>query len=160
MLTANKILYRDEAAEWAAATKEYGSLLGATCGCFDLLHLGHLEMLEKARRRCGQLIVFVNSDASVRRLKGENRPIIHQEARAGLVAGLQCVDAVALFDADDPCALIAEVKPDLWFKGGDYSQLALPEREAVKQHGGAVVILGYEEGYSTTSLIERIRQDG
>lgn len=132
-----------------------------TNGCFDLLHPGHVDCLERARRLGDALLVAVNTDASVRRLgKGRERPLVGQEARARVVAALECVDWVTLFGEDTPEELIAELQPDVLVKGGDYAPDGLPGAAAVAARGGRVVIVPLIPGYSTSALVERIRGPG
>lgn len=132
-----------------------------TNGCFDLLHAGHVDCLERARRLGDVLLVAVNTDASVRRLgKGRDRPLVGQDARAAVVAALECVDWVTLFDEDTPADLIAELRPDFLVKGGDYTAGELPGAEAVRARGGRVVIVPLVPGHSTSALVERIRGGG
>jgi len=128
--------------------------LVATGGCFDLLHPGHVQTLEAARRLGGRLVVFLNSDASVRRLKGPGRPLVPERDRAAVLSALGCVDAVHVFDEDTPERLLAELRPDVWVKGGDYVRAELPEDRLVQSWGGRTVILPYVDGRSTTRLIE------
>jgi rfaE bifunctional protein nucleotidyltransferase chain/domain len=126
----------------------------ATGGCFDLLHAGHVRMLTAARALGDCLIVCLNSDASVRRLKGAERPIVDERDRAAVLAGLGCVDAVAVFAEDDPRAVLRELRPHVWAKGGDYAVADLPERAVLAEWGGRAVIVPYVAGKSTTRLIE------
>lgn len=144
------------AQQWHAENKQ----IVLTNGCFDLLHVGHLRYLEKARQMGDLLVVGVNSDESVRALKGAERPIMPQEARAELVAGLECVDYVVVFSEPNAVRLVETVRPHYYVKGGDYTEADLPEAEAVIKHEGFVVILPLEEGYSTTQIVERIRGTG
>jgi rfaE bifunctional protein nucleotidyltransferase chain/domain len=125
-----------------------------TNGCFDLLHVGHARYLQQARALGDALVVGVNTDASVRRLKGEGRPIVPEEERAELIAALACVDYVTLFGEPTPEALLAHLRPDLHVKGGDYREEDLPESPLVRGWGGQVVILPLTPGRSTTQLIE------
>ena len=132
-----------------------------TNGCFDLLHPGHVDCLERARRLGDVLLVAVNTDASVRRLgKGRGRPLVDQDARARVVAALECVDWVTLFDEDTPARLIAELRPDVLVKGGDYAPDELAGAATVTAAGGRVVIVPLTPGYSTSGLVERIRNLG
>jgi rfaE bifunctional protein nucleotidyltransferase chain/domain len=131
-----------------------GGTLVATGGCFDLLHAGHVRTLEAARRLGDALIVCLNSDASVRRLKGDGRPVVGEQERASILAALSCVDAVLVFDEDTPAQALTRLRPHLWAKGGDYDGAALPEQAVLRDWGGRVVILPYVEGHSTTRLIE------
>ena len=128
-----------------------------TNGCFDLLHPGHVLYLDRARRLGDLLVVGVNSDASVRRLKGKGRPLVPQDARALVVAGLASVDVVTLFDEDTPRELLAALLPDVLVKGGDYAPEQVVGRAEVEAAGGRVEILPFLPGYSTTSLVERMR---
>jgi D-beta-D-heptose 7-phosphate kinase / D-beta-D-heptose 1-phosphate adenosyltransferase len=129
-----------------------------TNGCFDILHRGHVAYLYAARALGDRLVVGVNTDASVRRLKGEGRPVVSEHDRAFVLAGLGCVDAVTLFDEDTPAQLIAELLPDLLIKGGDYDPDAVVGRHDVEAAGGRVVIIPFVEGRSTTSMLHRIRE--
>jgi D-beta-D-heptose 7-phosphate kinase/D-beta-D-heptose 1-phosphate adenosyltransferase len=133
-----------------------GKRIVFTNGCFDLLHLGHVRYLEHARRLGDVLIVGINTDASVRRLKGENRPLRSQEECAALVAALKPVDSVTLFEEDTPETLIAELQPDVLVKGGDYAPEQIAGAPLVQSWGGKVVVLPYLSGYSTTGMIEEI----
>ncbi len=126
----------------------------ATGGCFDLLHAGHVRTLETARRLGDCLVVCMNSDASVRRLKGPDRPLVPQEDRAAVLEALGCVDAVVSFDEDTPERVLETLRPDVWVKGGDYSEAELPEAAVMERWGGRCVVLPYIEGRSTTRLIQ------
>lgn len=128
-----------------------------TNGCFDLLHRGHVEYLTRARQLGDALVVGVNSDDSVRRLKGEDRPLVSEEDRAVILASLACVDAVTLFEEDTPRELIAELLPDILVKGGDYSEDEVVGRREVVDAGGRTVIIPFVPGYSTTELLQRAR---
>jgi len=128
-----------------------------TNGCFDLLHLGHLDYLVKAADLGDVLIVGLNSDNSVRRLKGENRPILDQNARAHLLAGFSFVTKVVVFDEDTPYELIKLVKPDVLVKGKDYKKEDVVGYDIVQKKGGEVITLDLVEGYSTTGLIRKIQ---
>lgn len=129
-----------------------------TNGCFDLLHPGHVRALSDARALGDALVVGVNSDASVRRLgKGTDRPLVGERDRAVVVAALESVDAVCLFDEDTPTALIEAVRPDVLVKGGDYEEEQVTGRDIVTAYGGSVVVSPFVEGYSTTALVARIR---
>lgn len=152
----------DEAAEQVRRWKARGWTVGLTNGCFDLLHYGHVSYLAKAREQCDRLIVGLNSDASVKRLKGAERPVQNQDSRAAVLSALGAVDMVVLFgddksEDDKPIKMIEAIKPDLFFKGGDYSEATLPEAATVKKNGGRVVIMQLHEGHSTTAAIKKIR---
>ncbi|MGP3969930.1 D-glycero-beta-D-manno-heptose 1-phosphate adenylyltransferase [Streptomyces sp. 6N223] len=132
-----------------------GGTVVAAGGCFDLLHAGHVQFLENARRTGDCLIVCLNSDASVRRLKGAGRPLNPAADRIRVLAGLGCVDAVAEFDEDTPERLLRELRPEVWVKGGDYSVRDLPEAAALREWGGQTLVLPYLDGRSTTELARR-----
>jgi D-beta-D-heptose 7-phosphate kinase/D-beta-D-heptose 1-phosphate adenosyltransferase len=130
-----------------------------TNGVFDILHRGHVEYLFAARAQGDRLLVGLNSDASVRRLKGETRPVVNEEDRAFTLAGLACVDAVTIFDEDTPAALISALIPDVLVKGADYAAEQVVGRDVVEANGGRLVLIPFVTGRSTTQLIERIREN-
>ena len=132
-----------------------GGTVVATGGCFDVLHAGHIASLDAARRLGDALVVLLNSDDSVRRLKGPGRPVVGQEDRARVLAALRSVDAVVVFDEDDPRAALSVLRPDLWVKGGDYTPEQLPEAVDVRGWGGEVTVLPYLSGRSTTAILQR-----
>jgi rfaE bifunctional protein nucleotidyltransferase chain/domain/rfaE bifunctional protein kinase chain/domain len=142
-----------------AAVRARGGTLVATGGCFDLLHAGHLATLQAARRLGDCLIVCLNSDRSVRGLKGPDRPLVPQADRARVLAALGCVDAVVVFDEPTPEATLTWLRPDIWVKGGDYADGGpdLPEAELVRRWGGQTVIVPYLDGRSTTNMISAAR---
>ncbi len=129
-----------------------------TNGCFDLLHPGHVEHLAQARALGDLLVVGLNSDDSVRRLKGARRPLVAEADRAAALAGLGSVDAVIVFDEDTPLELIEELLPDVLVKGGDYHLDGIVGREVVEQAGGDVRVLHLVEGYSTTNILNRLKE--
>lgn len=129
-----------------------------TNGCFDILHRGHVTYLTQARALGDRLIVGVNDDDSVRRLKGEGRPVVRQDDRAFVLAALACVDAVTLFDEDTPAHLIAALLPDVLVKGGDYLREQVVGREIVESHGGRLVLIPLVTGRSTTDILQRIQR--
>jgi D-beta-D-heptose 7-phosphate kinase/D-beta-D-heptose 1-phosphate adenosyltransferase len=129
-----------------------------TNGCFDLLHPGHVLYLAEARARGDALVVGLNSDASVRRIKGVGHPVVSERDRATVLAGLASVDAVTLFSEDTPAELIGTLLPDVLIKGGDYDVESVVGRDAVLAAGGTVEIVPLVGGYSTTALVERIRE--
>lgn len=147
-----------------ALLRRYGpprdTTLVFTNGCFDLLHPGHIEYLFAARALGDALVVGVNTDSSVRRLKGAGRPLVPEHDRAFVLAGLACVDAVTLFDEDTPRELISALVPDVLAKGGDYHPGDVVGRQEVESAGGHVVVIPFREGYSTTGLLRRIRGQG
>jgi D-beta-D-heptose 7-phosphate kinase/D-beta-D-heptose 1-phosphate adenosyltransferase len=144
-----------EAVELARRVRREGGTVVATGGCFDLLHAGHVRMLEQARALGDCLIVCLNSDASVARLKGPERPLVGEADRAAVLAALACVDAVLIFDEDDPRAALERLRPHVWAKGGDYAVAELPEAAALDAWGGQAVIVPYVAGRSTSRLIAR-----
>ena len=131
--------------------------IGFTNGCFDILHPGHVKVLTAARGACDRLIVGLNSDASVKRLKGEGRPVQTERARAEVLAALEAVDLVAIFEEDTPLRLIEQIKPTVLVKGGDYTREQVVGHEIVEAHGGEVVLVEVLAGFSTTSLVDRAR---
>lgn len=133
-----------------------GSTTVATGGCFDVLHVGHVRLLAAAAALGDRLVVLINSDASVRALKGAGRPITTAADRREILLALRHVDEVVVFDEPTPTAVLAEMQPDLWCKGGDYVAESLPEYDTVRAYGGRVVILPYVSGYSSTLVIGRI----
>ncbi|MEV5745016.1 PfkB family carbohydrate kinase [Microbispora rosea] len=143
--------------EVAAAVRAAGGRLIATGGCFDLLHAGHVSLLRRARALGDALVVCVNSDDSIRRLKGPSRPLVSERDRVEVLRALGCVDAVTVFGEDTPSQVIERLCPDVWVKGGDYDERSMPEAEAVRRSGGEVVILPTVPGYSTTGLIAAAR---
>lgn len=132
--------------------------IGFTNGCFDILHPGHVKVLTAARGACDRLIVGLNSDASVRRLKGEGRPVQDQRARAEVLAALEAVDLVVVFEEDTPIRLIEQIRPSVLVKGGDYTREQVVGHEIVEAHGGEVVLVDILQGFSTTSLVQRARE--
>jgi D-beta-D-heptose 7-phosphate kinase/D-beta-D-heptose 1-phosphate adenosyltransferase len=131
-----------------------------TNGCFDILHVGHTKLLKKARSLGDVLILGLNSDGSIKRLKGPHRPIMGEDERADILASLECVDYVIFFDEDDPCNLISMIKPDIHVKGGDYTLAdnnSMPEAKLIEEYGGKVVLVNYIEGKSTSAIIEKIK---
>lgn len=144
----------DDAVAVAQRVRARGGTVVATGGCFDLLHAGHVSTLAAARALGDCLIVCLNSDASVARLKGPGRPLVPAPDRAAVLSALGCVDAVAVFDQDTPVHVLARLRPHVWAKGGDYDGVALPEAPVLAQWGGRAVVLPYVDGRSTTRLIE------
>ncbi|MER6669946.1 adenylyltransferase/cytidyltransferase family protein, partial [Amycolatopsis japonica] len=137
----------------AARIRARGGRLVATGGCFDLLHPGHATLLRQARALGDGLVVCLNSDASVRGLKGPGRPIVTARDRARLLTELASVDAVVVFDEPDPAAVLDRLRPDVWVKGGDYADTELPESAVVRRHGGEIVLIPTIRGYSTSRLV-------
>jgi rfaE bifunctional protein nucleotidyltransferase chain/domain len=151
-----RIVERGELAEVVAAWRAAGETVTLANGCFDLLHVGHVRYLRGARALGGKLVVAINSDESVRRLKGTHRPAMPELERAEIIAALECVDAVVIFDEPDVRALIREIKPNVQVKGTDYTRDNVPERDEVVANGGRVEIVGDPKDHSTTELLGRI----
>ena len=155
MSTGEKVREPGDAARWRE--RQRGPVV-FTNGVFDLLHVGHVALLEAARAEGGALVVGVNSDASVRRLgKGADRPIVPGQARARVLAALACVDCVVLFDEETPLALIKRLRPDVLVKGADYARAAIVGADQVEGWGGRVVRVPLVPGASTTELLARLR---
>src|SRR5512135_761251 len=146
-------LLDEHLADW----KRQGLRVGFTNGCFDLLHPGHVKLLAAARAACDRLVVGLNGDDSVTRLKGTGRPVQPVGARAEVLAALEAVDLVVVFDEDTPEKLIASVKPTVLVKGGDYTREQVVGREIVEALGGEVILIDLVPGHSTTSMVERSR---
>lgn len=157
-MTESKILTRDQAIQQAERWHAEGKQLVFTNGCFDIVHLGHIDYLEKARNLGDRLILGLNTDASVSCIKGPLRPVVNEYARARLMAALEFVDAVTLFDEPTPLELIESVQPDILVKGDDYSVANIVGADFVLGRGGRVETISLVPGYSTTKLIERIKQ--
>ena len=145
---------RETAEQLVARVRAAGGTVVATGGCFDLLHAGHVSVLSQARSLGDCLVVLLNSDDSVRRLKGESRPLQTQADRATVLSALEHVDAVVVFDEDTPVTALEQLRPDVWAKGGDYALADLPEAPVLERWGGQAVVLPYLTGKSTTSLIQ------
>jgi D-beta-D-heptose 7-phosphate kinase/D-beta-D-heptose 1-phosphate adenosyltransferase len=141
----------DRLAEW----RQQGLRIGFTNGCFDLLHPGHIRLLTEARGACDYLIVGLNSDASVKRLKGEGRPVQEQQARAEVLASIEAVDQVVIFEDDTPLELIGRVRPKVLVKGADYRIEEVVGRDLVESYGGEVVLVNLVPGFSTSALVQR-----
>lgn len=139
-----------------ARVRSRGGTVVATGGCFDLLHAGHVDLLEKARSLGDCLVVCLNSDASVRRLKGPGRPVVSEDDRAAVLLALGSVDAVAVFSEDTPAGVLERLRPDIWVKGADYAVAELPEADVLAEWGGQAVVLPYLEGRSTTRILEEV----
>lgn len=155
-----KIVDRETVATVAERARRDGKRVVFTNGCFDLVHVGHVRYLAAARDAGDLLIVGLNSDASVRRLKGAARPLVEETARAEVIAALVAVDWVTVFDEDTPAELIRRVQPDVVAKGGDWTAETVVGRDVVEARGGRVLIIPTVAGFSTTQLAERIRQGG
>jgi D-beta-D-heptose 7-phosphate kinase/D-beta-D-heptose 1-phosphate adenosyltransferase len=142
-----------------AKAKSEGKKVVFTNGCFDLMHRGHLHLLREAKKLGDLLIVGMNSDRSVKKIKGPERPILPAQERAELIAALEMVDYVTSFDEPDPYAVIKELRPNVLVKGGDWAKEGIVGREFVEEEGGKVAVIPYLEGYSTTEIIQKIRKE-
>jgi len=143
--------------KFVAGLRAAGKTIVFTNGVFDLLHLGHVRYLQQARALGDALVVGVNSDRSVRAIKGPSRPIVPEDERAEVLAALACVDAVVVFDGDTPHDLIAALQPDVLVKGDDWAADAIVGRDIVEARGGKVIRMPIEPGYGTSAIIDRIR---
>jgi rfaE bifunctional protein nucleotidyltransferase chain/domain len=152
-LSTNKIFSRQELRKQVAAWRERGDSITLANGCFDLLHVGHVRYLRAAKKLGGQLVVAINSDESVRALKGEGRPLMPAAERAEILASLADVDAVVIFPEPDVRALVREIRPDVQAKGTDYAVDNVPERDVVLECGGRVEIVGDSKDHSATDII-------
>ena len=157
-----KVLTLPQAARWAVAARHRGKKVVATNGCFDLLHYGHVNYLERAKKLGGLLVVGLNGDRSVHQLKGRGRPLIPEQQRAKILAALACVDAVVIFPERRAHRFLGTVQPDIYVKGGDYRPETLDAREraVLTAIGSKVRILPFAKGFSTTRLIAKIRKAG
>ena len=160
MDTREKILSRQELSARVAEHRAQGRRVVLANGCFDLLHAGHVRYLDGARRQGDVLVVAVNSNASARPLKGPGRPVLPAEARARLVAALDAVTYVTVFDEPDVSALLAALRPDVHAKGTDYTVETVPERETAKRLGVRIAIVGDLKRHSTGELLARLRRGG
>lgn len=153
-----RIKSADDIAAIIATEKQAGKTIVTTNGVYDFLHAGHLEYLEQARALGDMLVVILNTDDSVRRIKGPTRPINQQQDRALVMAGLRCVDYVTFFDESDPSAILDRLKPSIHAKGGDYDPEKMPETAIIRKNGGDVRILGLKPGYSNSYQFAKIKE--
>ncbi len=158
--TSGKIIPRHELGRRVRHWRDAGERITLANGCFDLLHVGHIRYLHGAKQLGGKLIVGINSDASVRTLKGEGRPLMPAAERAEIIAALSDVDGVVVFDEPDVRALIREIRPDFHAKGTDYTAETVPERDEVTACGGRVAIVGDAKDHSASDYIARLRGSG
>ena len=154
----NKIYTKKDLERQMEKWKSAGDKIVFTNGCFDILHKGHIEVLAKTSNLGNRLIIGVNSDSSMKNLKGENRPIIEEDSRVLLLAALQFVDAVILFSEETPFQLISEIVPDILAKGGDYKIEEIVGHEVVQQNGGEVITIPLTEGFSSSNIIDKIQK--
>jgi rfaE bifunctional protein nucleotidyltransferase chain/domain len=157
LTVSGKVKSLDELKRIADQARRDGKTVVLTNGCFDLLHRGHVHILREAKALGDILIVAINSDRSVKAIKGPSRPVLSQSDRTELLAAMEMVDYVALFDEPDPYDLIAAVRPNVLVKGGDWGSDQIVGADIVKRNGGKVAVIPYLKGFSTTEIIERIR---
>jgi D-beta-D-heptose 7-phosphate kinase/D-beta-D-heptose 1-phosphate adenosyltransferase len=153
-----KILERNILKDKLEELRKKGKKIAFTNGCFDILHVGHVRYLREAKKTADVLVLALNSDSSVRSLKGEERPLIPEQERAEILAALEFIDFVTIFDELTPLELINYLKPDILIKGGDWPEEKVVGREEIKKWGGRVAIIPEVEGKSTTNIVEKIKQ--
>ena len=154
----NKIYSLKELENQVTSWKQVGEKVVFTNGCFDIIHRGHIEVLAQTADLGDRLIIGINSDSSIQKLKGKNRPIIEEKSRAILLASLSFVDAVILFSEDTPINLISTLKPDILSKGGDYEISTIVGHEVVQENGGQVILVPFVDGFSSTTIIDKIKK--
>lgn len=154
----NKILPLDALCTEVECLKRQEKKIVATSGCFDILHAGHVTYLEQAKNYGDILVLMLNSDASVKKLKGNERPVVSEKDRATVIAGLEAVDYVCIFEDETPCNCYKAFMPDVVVKGGDYKGKHIPEIDILSVYGGIVQYVDFVSGCSTTSIIEKIKQ--
>lgn len=155
-MSAAKVLALPALLSTLSDLRKQGKQVVTTNGCFDILHVGHLRYLQAAKAQGDILVILLNSDDSVRRLKGPQRPIVPEQERAELLAGLACVDYVTLFDTDTPVGVLTEIRPAVHVKGGDYQAETLPEAPILSQLGTRLAFIPMVAGASTTNIIQRV----
>ncbi|HEX2229477.1 MAG TPA: D-glycero-beta-D-manno-heptose 1-phosphate adenylyltransferase [Candidatus Binatia bacterium] len=153
-----KLKRLDELEHLTSKAKAQGKKIVFTNGCFDILHRGHVHLLRAAKALGDLLVVAVNSDSSIKQIKGPRRPVVSQAGRVELIEALEMVDYVVLFDEPDPCNLLAALKPDVLVKGGDYGRETVVGADIVESNGGKVAVVPFLEGFSTSDIIERVRR--
>ncbi|MBP3846941.1 D-glycero-beta-D-manno-heptose 1-phosphate adenylyltransferase [bacterium] len=153
-----QLIKREHIADFVEKLHKSGKTVVATNGCFDILHVGHVRYLQKTKSFADYSIVLLNSDKSVRSIKGEGRPINNENDRAEILCALSCVDYVVMFDEDSPATLLDEIKPDVYTKGADYTMETLPEADIMRKNNTKVEFITFVEGKSTTNVINAIRQ--
>lgn len=156
--TGDKIVTLEQLEKLIGCAKQQGKIIVSTSGCFDILHAGHVTYLEEAKAKGDTLVVLLNSDRSVRGLKGSTRPIVPERERAIVIAGLASVDYVCIFSDRTPCGIIDRLQPDIVVKGGDYAGKQIPEMDSVASYGGRVEYVNVVDGCSTTNIVEKIRK--
>ena len=154
-----QVLRRENVAKFVENLHRSGKTVVVTNGCFDILHVGHVRYLQKTKTFGHYLIVLLNSDKSVRAIKGENRPINNENDRAEILCALSCVDYVVMFDETSPRNLLDEIKPDVYTKGADYTMETLPEADIMRKNGTRVEFIEFVEGKSTTGIINKVNSE-
>lgn len=154
-----QVLRRENVAKFVENLHRSGKTVVVTNGCFDILHVGHVRYLQKTKTFADYLIVLLNSDKSVRAIKGENRPINNENDRAEILCALSCVDYVVMFDETSPRNLLDEIKPDVYTKGADYTMETLPEADIMRKNGTRVEFIEFIEGKSTTGIINKVNSE-
>jgi D-beta-D-heptose 7-phosphate kinase/D-beta-D-heptose 1-phosphate adenosyltransferase len=154
----NKILERNDLKDKLEELRKKGKKIAFTNGCFDILHVGHVRYLREAKKTADVLVLALNSDSSVRSIKGEKRPLMNEKERAEILAALECIDFVTIFQELTPLELINYLKPDILIKGGDWPEEKVVGREEIKKWGGRVAIIPEVEGKSTTNIVEKIKK--
>ena len=154
-MTKKRILNLNEILTYRETLRKVKKTIVFTNGCFDIIHFGHIKYLFEAAKLGDTLLVAVNSDSSVRKLKGEKRPIFPQEERTEILASLECVDFVTIFEEETPFNIIKSIVPDVLVKGGDYKIDDIVGKDVVEKNGGKVVTIPYIEGYSTTEILKK-----
>ena len=153
-----KVVERKNIAKLVQDLKSQGRTIVTTNGCFDILHVGHVRYLQATKAFADVMIVCLNYDVSVKKIKGPDRPINNENDRAEILCALECVDYVVLFEESSPVDLLCEIKPDVYTKGADYTIETLPEAKPVMQNGGRVEFISFVEGKSTTNVIKKIEE--
>ena len=151
-----RLINKGELQEVLDKIKKEGKTLAVTNGCFDILHVGHVRYLNMSSKEADYLMVLLNSDKSVRAIKGESRPINKEIDRAEVLSALNCVDFVMFFDENSPAKLLEEIKPDVYTKGADYNLENLPEAKSIQSYGGKIAFIDLVEGVSTTKILEKL----
>ena len=154
-----QVISRKSIADFVKKLHDAGKTVVATNGCFDILHVGHVRYLQKTKSFADYSLILLNSDKSVRSIKGEGRPINNESDRAEILTALSCVDFVVLFDEDSPALLLDEIKPDVYTKGADYTMDTLPEREIMIKNNTRVEFIEFVQGKSTTNVINKINNN-
>jgi len=157
-MTQDKIKTLDGLKDTLSALRKEQKRIVFTNGCFDILHVGHVAYLEEAKKEGDILVVAVNSDDSLKRLKGKGRPVVNQNDRMKMLAALESVDYVVIFKEDNPASIVEDLKPDVIVKGSDWKEDKIIGGESVKKRGGKVITIPISQGYSTTALLEKIKK--